>query len=64
MLFSFKGKANYHDWVEKESGPSSVELENLPPGIYKLYRFNAGGGFRGPLIKLVIVGSGTFIPTQ
>lgn len=65
LIFSIQNDKEYHDWIEKELGPSSIELVNLPPGLYRLHDFSFSGSFIRPLVsKYVFVGEGTLIPTH
>jgi len=59
-----RGK-NYYEWVRKEEiGPTSIEFDNLPSGLYILRGFSFGGGYVRYLPKLVFLGQGRLIPAH
>lgn len=64
LIFSFE-KKEYHLWeVVKESGESSIEVTDLPSGLYKLYNWGFTVGYIGGLPRYVYVGNGKIISTH
>ena len=61
LIFSIPNNKYYHDWLTKDGESSSVLIENLPSGVYKIYQYAFGAGFIA-FPKYVIVGQGNIIP--